>query len=263
MSETSTTTPPADGDAAPMVRRGLAVVLVILLIGGSAMLSNQPSKPYEGASDYIAAFYADADAQAMIAAWDEQFVDQFGGPTPQLEADVTGLLSQPVEVVDESLEVVAGVALVRVTTSDQINWCVRPDGTILPTCVLGTMTATVDASGLGAEARVLGGGLDLDTAEVTFDMLSSSPDPIMLNGSAEIQGDEVGWELADVTQLAGGDFFPPAEDGSLTIGGPFSLRVTMRIDLGGGGQVPPSTFDLVFPEGTVTVSIPGPDYWFG
>lgn len=241
-------------------RQVLGVGVVAAAVGGAALLPAPARAPYEGASELIADAYASGDAEAFVDLWDDRFAGQFED-RDRLVADIQGLLAQGGEVVGERLALVRNVPLVVVETSDNIQWCVRPDGVVLPTCRLGDVDLRVRAQALGAQAQVLGGGLDLDRGEIAFELSTTSEEPLTLDGPGELVGDSGPWVLGAVSQAAGGQFFPPAEDGSLTLGGPFTLQVTLQAALGGAGSWEPQVVTWRVGGKDVRITIPGPDHW--
>ncbi len=239
----------------------LAVGLIGLLVGGSTLLGGGSSAPYEDAGAYIGEFYASGDAAEFISTWDARFTSRFDDDRARLEQDITGILSQGAQVETTREIVVAGVPLVVVATSEGIEWCVRPDATVLPTCQLGDVAIAVDASALNARGDFSGGGMDLNRAEITFTVTSNLVEERSLDGKGELLGDTGPWALGAVVQQVGGQFFPPAEDGVLTLGGPFTLSVSLTADLAGAGQWSPRTLVWRLGGEDVLLHIPGPAYW--
>ncbi len=242
-------------------RTVLAVGLVGLLAAGSGIIGGASNQPYEDAASLVGEFYANGDAPGFIATWDDRFASRFADAPDRLEQDIAGILSQGAQVESERLVTVAGVPLVVVATSEGIEWCVRPDGTVLPTCQLGTVGISVDASALKARGEFVGGGMDLNRAEITFTLVSTVESEQVLPTKGELVGDTGPWALGAVVQQVGGQFFPPAEDGALKLGGPFTLSVSLVADLGGGGGWEARTIVWRLGDQDVLLRVPGPAYW--
>ncbi len=244
----------------PNWRMPLGAAVVAALVGGAALLPTPERAPFEGAGNLIGTAYADGDGAAFVELWEPRFSDQFGD-RERLVQDVTGLLSQRARVVGERLAIVRGVPLVVVQTEDNIQWCVRPDGVVLPTCLLGEVSARVDASGMGAVGEFVGGAVNLDRAEVVVELTGTSSEPITVPDAGQLVGETGPWQLVNVQQTAGGQPFPTNEDGTYSVGGPFGITLVFSAELGGGGAWDPIVLTWRAGDAEVDVTIPQPDYW--
>lgn len=126
-----------------LLRAGALVAAIGVLAAGALLLGRTPEPEIGDASAYIRDFYQRRDAEGLVAAIPP------GSLTPAQQAnavqDFSTILDRPVSVEVAQPFDIEGAPVVRVVTSDGVEWCVnRQDGAVLPRCRLGTMPVTLD-----------------------------------------------------------------------------------------------------------------------
>lgn len=184
MSDAETTTSRRglpDGWSGTRIAGGVAMGLTILVLVAGAAMIDGGSEPYEDAGARLEALYEDGDVDAMMAAFPEGTIpaDQVEGTRDALEQ----ILRPGVGVTEVADPVdVTGVPIVRVTTGDDIDWCVRPDGRILPRCRVGEVTVDL-ATDAQFDAVLARADLPLEgPAQLTLGLESTVPEPVPLRG---------------------------------------------------------------------------------
>jgi hypothetical protein len=157
----------------------LALTVLILVVGATMIESGD--EPYEDAGERIQALYDEGDIDAMMDAFAEGTIpaEQVDGTRNALQQ----ILRPGVGVAEVSdPQDVVGVPIVRVTTEDRIDWCVRPDGRILPRCRVGEVAVdlTTDAP-FGAVLTRADIPLEGPT-QLTLALESTVQEPVRLRG---------------------------------------------------------------------------------
>lgn len=239
------------------VAGGVALALTVLVLVAGASLIDGGGSAYDGAGERIQTFYDEADVEGMMDA----FVDG-SVPAEQTEATVSALrqILRPgvaVASVDEPVDVV-GVPVVRVTTEDGIDWCVRPDGGVLPRCRIGEVT--IDAS-TDAPADVVLARADIPfegPTQLTLAIESTVVDPVPLR-SLELRaqdGEPFSAELVQAVNVVGGQPSPvDPENPTLAAGSTLYLTWITEEDLSD------RDLELVFEDGRIDLDL-GRVRWF-
>lgn len=242
---------------AKKVAGGIALALTVLVLVAGASLIDGGGSAYEDAGERIQAFYDEADVEGMMDA----FVDG-SVPPEQTEATVNALqqILRPgvgVTSVEEPVEVV-GVPVVRVTTDDGIDWCVRPDGGVLPRCRVGEVL--IDAS-TDAPADVVLSRADIPfegPTQLTLAIESTVIDPVPLR-SLELRaqdGEPLDAELVQAVNVIGGQPSPvDPENPTLAAGSTLYLTWITDEDLSD------RDLELVFEDGRIDLDL-GRVRWF-
>ena len=219
--------------SASKIAGGAALLLTVGVLVAGAFLVGQSGGPFEDAGGRIQALYDAGDGQAMMDAFVEGAI-----PAEQQEATADALqqIVRPgvtVASIDEPIDVV-GVSVIRVTTDDGIDWCVRPDGDILPRCRVGEvlMEATTDAP---AEVPIARADIPLDgPTQLTLAIESTVPEPVPLRGLQlrTEDGSDLSAELVQSVNVIGGQPSPAdPENPTLAPGSTLYLVWTTEEDL--------------------------------
>lgn len=246
------------------MRQFLAGLLVLVLVGGSFLLTNEPDlEPYDGASEYIDQLYQDG-GEAMANAWDPRSFDQVGLAREQAPLVLDQLLSGGGRAESEGLIEIAGVPIIQVNTDDGFRWCVRPDGVVLPLCQIGSFEITVDASGVGgATTEVLAQSLSIlpDVGvNATVVVESFGDELVTATGEPTLEGNTANWNLTSIDAIVQRQF-AQLEPGTWQFGQGYGIGLQFTGQLTPEGFLPPARFDLVLGDRTIGISISGPDYW--
>lgn len=184
----------------------LAVTILVLVLGAS--LVGGDTGPYEDPGGRIAELYAGEPAD-MLRAFAPGTIR--ASQRESTENAVRQIVRPGVTITEVAEPVeVAGVAVVRVTTDDGINWCVRPDGAVLPGCRVGEVpiTATTDAPirvGLALAYVPLEG-----PAQLTVTLEPAGEEPLTLTGLGldPVLGEPLRAELVQAVNVVGGQGMP-------------------------------------------------------
>lgn len=245
-----------DGDV-KRIAGGVALALTVLVLVAGASLIDSGGSAFDGAGERIAALYEEADVEGMMDA----FVDG-SVPPEQTEATVSALqqILRPgvgVASVEDPVEVV-GVPLVRVTTGDGIDWCVRPDGGVLPRCRIGEVA--MDAS-TDAPADIVLSRADIPfegPTQLTLAIESTVVDPVPLRALELRAADEEPFsaELVQAVNVVGAQPSPvDPENPTLAAGSTLYLTWITEEDLSDRDLV------LVFEDGRIDLDL-GRVRWF-
>lgn len=211
--------------AANLARASALALTVVVLVAG-AFLVGQGGGAYEDAGQRIQAFYDAGDGLAMM----EAFVD--GSIPPEQEEATANALQQivrpgiAVASVEEPVDVI-GVPVVRVTTDDGIDWCVRPDGGVLPRCRIGEVL--IDAS-TDAPIDVALARADIPfegPTQLTIALEPTVAEPVRLRGLELASADGAGLEaeLVQSVNVLGGQP-TPADPQNPTLSAASTLYLT-------------------------------------
>ncbi|MBW3619695.1 MAG: hypothetical protein KY461_05575, partial [Actinobacteria bacterium] len=150
------------------------------------------------------------------------------------------------------------VPVVRVTTDDRIDWCVRPDGGVLPRCRVGEVR--VDAS-TDAPAEIVLARADIPfegPTQITVALESTVVEPVPLR-SLQLQpedGEAFEAELVQAVNVIGGQPSPvDPQNPTLAAGSTLFLTWTTTEDLSDRDLV------LAFEDGEVELDL-GRVHWF-
>lgn len=164
----------------------LALTLAFLIAGAS--LIGASDSAFEDAGARIQSLYEAGDVEGMMDAFVE------GSIPPEQEEPTANALSQilrpgiGVASVDEPVDV-QGVPIVRVTTDDRIEWCVRPDGGVLPRCRIGEI-AIETSTDAPAETVLARADIPFEgPTQITLAIESTVPEPVPLRGLELLQED--------------------------------------------------------------------------
>ncbi|MBW3657586.1 MAG: hypothetical protein KY457_03035 [Actinobacteria bacterium] len=221
--------------SASEVAGAAALGLTVLVLVAGAFLVGQGGGAFEDAGARIQALYDAGDGQGMMEAFVEGSI-----PPAQEEATANALrqIVRPgisVASVEEPVDVM-GASIVRVTTDDGIDWCVRPDGDVLPRCRIGEvlLDATTDAP---AEISIARADIPLEgPTQLTLAIESTVPQPVPLRGLhlRTEDGDELSAELVQAVNVIAGQPSPvDPENPTLAAGSTLYLVWTTEEDLSG------------------------------
>lgn len=219
--------------SATQVAGAVALGLTVLVLVAGASLLGRSGGAFDDAGGRIQALYDAGDGEGMMAA----FVD--GSIPPEQEEATANALEQivrpgvTVATVEDPVDVV-GVPVVRVTTDDGIDWCVRPDAAVLPRCRIGEVLidASTDAPAAVSIARA---DIPLEgPTQLTLAIESTVPEPVPLRGLRlePADGGELTTELVQAVNVLGGQPSPvDPENPTLAAGSTLYLVWTTEGDL--------------------------------
>jgi hypothetical protein len=155
-------------------------VTVLTLVVGAALVARPPSA-HGDAGGRVERFYEEADASGMLAAFPDGTIPD--GQEEAAQRTLERILRPGVGIAEVAEPVEAsGVPVVRVRTGDGRDWCVRPDGGILPGCRVGTIPVETETDA-GIEVVLADVGLALEgPAQLDLGLETTGSEQLILHG---------------------------------------------------------------------------------